>query len=202
MLVTGATGSGKTTTLAAMINHINSTRRQHIVTIEDPIEILHPDRACIVNQREVGLDTQSFGAGPSQRAPPGPGRDPDRRASRRGDGRDRAAGGRVRPPRLLDDAHDRRRRDARPHDRVLPGNKQPQIRSILAGVLRGVVSQRLLPRVDGGRVARFEVMVTNARIAELIRENRSEDISEAIAEGCVLPHADVPAGVDRPRPPR
>ena len=60
VLVTGATGSGKTTTLASMLDHINRTRRQHIVTIEDPIEILHPDRGCIVNQREVGLDTASF----------------------------------------------------------------------------------------------------------------------------------------------
>src|SRR2546427_6960607 len=60
VLVTGATGSGKTTTLAAMVDHINRTRQQHIVTIEDPIEILHPDRGCIVNQREVGLDTASF----------------------------------------------------------------------------------------------------------------------------------------------
>jgi twitching motility protein PilT len=64
-----------------------------------------------------------------------------------------------------------------------PAAKQPQIRSILAGVLRGVVSQRLLPRVSGGRVGAFEVMVTNARIADLIRENKAEDISEAIAEG-------------------
>src|SRR4051812_14350929 len=61
VLVTGATGSGKTTTLAAIVDHINRTRRQHIVTIEDPIEILHPDRQSIVNQREVGLDTESFG---------------------------------------------------------------------------------------------------------------------------------------------
>ena len=60
MLVTGATGSGKTTTLAAVIDYINRTRRQHIVTIEDPIEILHSDHGCIVNQREVGLDTESF----------------------------------------------------------------------------------------------------------------------------------------------
>src|SRR6185437_11583522 len=60
VLVTGATGSGKTTTLAAMVDHINRTRQQHIVTIEDPIEVLHPDRSCIVNQREVGLDTASF----------------------------------------------------------------------------------------------------------------------------------------------
>ena len=61
ILVTGATGAGKTTTLASMIGHINRTRQQHIVTIEDPIEILHDDESCIVNQREVGLDTDSFG---------------------------------------------------------------------------------------------------------------------------------------------
>ena len=61
VLVTGATGSGKTTTLAAMLDHINRTRRQHIVTIEDPIEVLHADHGCIVNQREVGLDTERFG---------------------------------------------------------------------------------------------------------------------------------------------
>ena len=60
VLVTGATGSGKSTTLAAMVDHINRTRHQHIVTIEDPIEILHTDRGCIVNQREVGLDTENF----------------------------------------------------------------------------------------------------------------------------------------------
>ena len=63
MLVTGATGSGKTTTLAAMIDHINRTRKQHIVTIEDPIEILHTDHSCIVNQREIGLDTERLHAG-------------------------------------------------------------------------------------------------------------------------------------------
>ena len=61
VLVTGATGSGKSTTLAAIVNHVNATRQQHIVTIEDPIEMLHEDRSCIVNQREVGLDTESFG---------------------------------------------------------------------------------------------------------------------------------------------
>ena len=123
VLVTGATGSGKTTTLAAMIDYINRTRRQHIVTIEDPIEILHPDHGCIVNQREVGLDTDRLHAGAAARAPPGPRRDPDRRAARRRDGPDRAPGGRVGPPRPLDAAHGRRRRDDRPHRRVLPGRE-------------------------------------------------------------------------------
>ena len=183
VLVTGATGSGKTTTLASMLDHINRTRRQHIVTIEDPIEILHPDRGCIVNQREVGLDTESFEPGAAPRAPPGPGRDPDRRAARHRDRAHRAAGGRVRPPRLLDTAHDRRGRDDRPHDRVLPGGEAAADPLDPRRHARGVVSQRLLPRADGGRVPAVEVMVTNARIQDLIRENRPDEITDAIAAG-------------------
>ena len=81
VLVTGATGSGKTTTLAAVLNHINRSRRQHIVTIEDPIEILHTDAGCIINQREVGLDTELVPRGSPPRAPPGSRHHPDRRAA-------------------------------------------------------------------------------------------------------------------------
>ena len=123
VLVTGATGSGKTTTLASMLDHVNRSRRQHIVTIEDPIEILHPDRGCIVNQREVGLDTQSF----EQALRRVLRQDPD--VILIGELRDsetaahRTPGRRVRPPRLLHAAHDRRRRDDRPHDRVLPARE-------------------------------------------------------------------------------
>jgi twitching motility protein PilT len=183
ILVTGATGSGKTTTLAAMINHINSTRRQHIVTIEDPIEILHPDRACIVNQREVGLDTQSFGQALRRALR----QDPDviligelRDAETAETALQAAESGHLvfSTMHTIDAAETLSRMIE-----FFPGIKQPQIRSILAGVLRGVVSQRLLPRVNGGRVGAFEVMVTNARIADLIRENRAEDISDAISEG-------------------
>ncbi len=120
VLVTGATGSGKSTTLAAMIDHINQTRKQHIITIEDPIEMLHPDRNCIVNQREVGIDTVSF----SQALRRALRQDPD--VILIGELRDSEtaetalAGGRVGTSRLLDDAHDRRGRDDRPDDRVLP----------------------------------------------------------------------------------
>ncbi|HKG11428.1 MAG TPA: type IV pilus twitching motility protein PilT, partial [Gaiellaceae bacterium] len=183
ILVTGATGSGKTTTLAAMINHINSTRRQHIVTIEDPIEILHADRACIVNQREVGLDTQSFGQALRRALR----QDPDviligelRDAETAETALQAAESGHL----VFSTMHtiDAAETLARMIE-FFPGIKQQQIRSILAGVLRGVVSQRLLPRIGGGRVGAFEVMVTNARIADLIRENRSEDISDAISEG-------------------
>ena len=105
VLITGATGAGKSTTLAAIVDHINRTRRQRIVTIEDPIEIVHDDQSCIVNQREVGLDTESFGQSLTQGAPPGPRRHPHRRAARRGIGTGCIAGGRVGSPRSLDHAH-------------------------------------------------------------------------------------------------
>jgi twitching motility protein PilT len=183
VLVTGATGSGKTTTLAAMLGHINATRRQHIVTIEDPIEILHDDQACIVNQREVGLDTQSF----HQALRRALRQDPDviligelRDAETAETALQAAESGHL----VFSTMHtvDAAETIGRMTE-FFPGVKQPQIRSILAGVLRGVVSQRLLPRVDGGRVAAVEVMVTNARIADLIREARPDEISDAIEEG-------------------
>ena len=123
ILVTGATGSGKTTTLAAMIDYMNRTRKQHILTIEDPIEILHTDHGCIVNQREVGLDTESFGQALRRALR----QDPDTILI--GELRDAEtaqtalAGGRVGPPRAFDAPHDRRRRDGRPHDRVLPARE-------------------------------------------------------------------------------
>ena len=170
-----------------MLDHINRTRRQHVVTIEDPIEILHADQECIVNQREVGLDTVSFGEALRRALR----QDPD--VILIGELRDAetaqiaAAGRRVRAPRALDAAHDRRGRDVRPRwSSSSRPTKQGVIRSILAGVLRGVVSQRLLPRVGGGRVVAVEVMVTNARIADLIREGRAEEIHDALADGDYL----------------
>jgi twitching motility protein PilT len=183
VLVTGATGSGKTTTLAAMLGHINRTRRQHIVTIEDPIEILHDDVACIINQREVGLDTQSF----QQALRRALRQDPDviligelRDAETAETALQAAESGHL----VFSTMHtvDAAETIGRMTE-FFPGVKQPQIRSILAGVLRGVISQRLLPRVGGGRVAAVEVMVTNARIADLIREARPDEIGDAIAEG-------------------
>ncbi|HEX6701376.1 MAG TPA: PilT/PilU family type 4a pilus ATPase [Gaiellaceae bacterium] len=183
ILVTGATGSGKTTTLAAMIDFINRARRQHIVTIEDPIEILHEDRGCIVNQREVGLDTESF----EQALRRALRQDPDviligelRDAETAQTALQAAESGHL----VLSTMHtiDAAETIGRMIE-FFPAVKQPQIRSIMAGVLVGVVSQRLLPKIDGGRVAAVEVMVTNTRIADLIRESRAEEISEAIAEG-------------------
>jgi twitching motility protein PilT len=183
VLVTGATGSGKSTSLAAIVDHINSTRRSHIVTIEDPIEILHGDKQSIVNQREVGLDTESFGQALRRALR----QDPDtiligelRDAETAQTALQAAESGHL----VLSTMHtvDAAETLGRLVE-FFPEAKQQQIRSITAGVLRGVISQRLLPRIDGGRTPAIEVMVTNARIADLIRENRSDEITDAIAEG-------------------
>jgi twitching motility protein PilT len=183
VLVTGATGSGKTTTLAAMLDDINAKRKQHIVTIEDPIEILHPDKACIVNQREVGLDTESFGQALRRVLR----QDPDviligelRDAETAQVALQAAESGHLVFSTLhtLDAAETIGRMVE-----FFPAEKQPQVVSIMAGVLRGVISQRLLPKQGGGRIPAVEVMVNNARIAELIRERHTEEITDAIAEG-------------------
>ncbi len=183
VLVTGATGSGKTTTLASMLDHVNRTRRQHIVTIEDPIEVLHPDRGCIVNQREVGLDTASF----EQALRRVLRQDPDviligelRDVETAHTALQAAESGHL----VFSTLHtiDAAETIGRMIE-FFPPAKQQQIRSILAGTLRGVISQRLLPRSDGGRVASVEVMVTNARIQDLIREDRPDEITDAIADG-------------------
>jgi twitching motility protein PilT len=184
VLVTGATGSGKSTTLAAMVDQVNRTRRSHIVTIEDPIEIVHQDRSSIVNQREVGLDTESF----MQALRRVLRQDPD--VILIGELRDEesakaalqaAESGHF----VLSTMHtiDAAETVGRLIEFFPPG-KQVMIRQILAGVLRGVVSQRLLPKKAGGRVAAVEVMVNTARIAELIREpEKTEGITEALEEG-------------------
>ena len=183
VLVTGATGSGKTTTLAAVIDHINRSRRQHIVTIEDPIEILHSDHGCIVNQREVGLDTESFLAAIRRVLR----QDPDviligelRDAETAETALKAAESGHL----VFSTMHtiDAAETIGRMVE-FFPAEKQEQIRSILSGVLRGVISQRLLPKEGGGRVAAVEVMVNNSRISDLIRESKTEEIPDAIAEG-------------------
>jgi twitching motility protein PilT len=183
VLCTGATGSGKSTTLAAIVGHINATRESHVVTIEDPIEFLHDDRRSIVNQREVGLDTGSFGEGLRRALR----QDPDviligelRDAESAQTAMQAAESGHL----VLSTLHTVDAAES--VGRIIeffPPEKQEQVRSILAGVLRGVISQRLLPRIRGGRVPAVEVMVSNARIEDLIRENRADEIDEAITEG-------------------
>ena len=184
VLVTGATGSGKSTSLAAMLNWINRNRKLHIVTIEDPIEFIHDDWGSIVNQREVGLDTESF----KQALRRVLRQDPD--VILIGELRDEetaqtalqaAESGHLVFSTLhtLDAAETIGRLIE-----FFPAQKQMMVREILAGTLRGVVSQRLLPRKDGGRVAAVEVMVNTARIADLIREpEKTHGMTEAIEEG-------------------
>jgi twitching motility protein PilT len=183
VLVTGATGSGKTTTLAAMIDYINRSRQSHIVTIEDPIEILHPDHQSIVNQREIGLDTENFGQALRRALR----QDPDtiligelRDAETAQTALQAAESGHL----VFSTLHtvDASETIGRLIE-FFPETKQQAVRSILAGVLRGIVSQRLLPAVSGGRVAAVEVMINNARIQDLIREDRADEIPQAIAEG-------------------
>ena len=186
LLVTGASGVGKTTTLAAMIDEINRTRRQHIVTVEDPIEFLHHDRSCIVNQREVGIDTVSFHTALRSVLR----QDPDviligelRDAETAETALQAAETGHL----VLSTMHtiDAAETIARMIE-FFPAAKQSQVRSVLASTLRGVISQRLLPRADGGRVPAVEVMVMNARIDELIREERTNELQAAIEEGSFL----------------
>ena len=183
VLCTGATGSGKSTTLAAIVGHVNATRRCHVVTIEDPIEFLHSDVRSIVNQREVGLDTASFQEA-LRRALRS---DPDviligelRDAVTTETAMQAAESGHL----VLSTLHtiDASETVGRIIE-FFPPEKHQLVRAILARVLRGVISQRLLPRVGKGRVAAVEVMVNNARIAELIQENRVDEIHDAIEDG-------------------
>jgi len=183
VLVTGATGSGKSTTLAAVVDHLNESRQSHIVTIEDPIEFVHDDKQSIVSQREVGIDTESF-AQALRRALR---QDPDtiligelRDAETAQTALQAAESGHL----VLSTMHtvDAAETVARLIE-FFPEAKQQQVRSILAGVLKGVISQRLLPRAGGGRIPALELMVVNARIGDLIRENRPDEITDAVAEG-------------------
>ena len=120
VLVTGPTGSGKTTTLASVLDLANRSRAAHIITIEDPIEFLHPHKRSVVNQREVGSDTEHLRAGAQARAAPGPGHHPGRRAARPGDHRDRADRRGDRSPGAGHPAHAERHPDHRPRHRHLP----------------------------------------------------------------------------------
>ncbi|HEX5467972.1 MAG TPA: type IV pilus twitching motility protein PilT [Gaiellaceae bacterium] len=183
VLVTGATGSGKSTTLAAMVNAINRSRKQHIVTIEDPIEFVHDDWGCIVNQREVGLDTDSYMEALRRVLR----QDPD--VILIGELRDEesakaalqaAESGHF----VLSTMHtlDAAETIGRLVE-LFPAGKQDMVRQILAGVLRGVISQRLLPKAGGGRVAAVEVMVNTARVADLIRDGETDKLTEAIEDG-------------------
>jgi len=185
VLLTGTTGSGKSTTLAAMIDHMNQTVAKHVVTIEDPIEYLHPDRKSVINQREVGLDTESF-----------------KRALRRvlrqdpdviliGEMRDEetvqtalsaAETGHL----VLSTVHtvDATESINRMLD-FFPPHQHQQARAMIAGTLKGVVSQRLIPSADGGgRVAVCEILVMTGRVKDMIMDStQTGRLHEVIQEG-------------------
>jgi twitching motility protein PilT len=184
ILLTGTTGSGKSTTLAAMIDHMNSTRARHVVTIEDPIEFLHKDKLSLINQREVGMDTVSF-----------------RRALRRvlrqdpdviliGEMRDEetvqtalsaAETGHL----VLSTVHtvDATETVNRLID-FFPPHQHQQVRAMIAGTLKGAVSQRLVPGARGGRIAVCEVLRTTGRVKDMILDpTQTGRLHEVIAEG-------------------
>ena len=183
VLVTGVTGSGKSTTLAALINEINMSRRKHVITIEDPIEFVHKDRKCIINQRSVGQDTLSFGSA--------------LRAALREDP-DIILVGEMRDMETIEialhaadtghlvfstlhtlDAKETINRIVS----VFPSVEQNRVRMTLAAVIKGVISQRLIPTVDGKRTAALEILVRTARIEQLIAENRDFEIPDTMVEG-------------------
>lgn len=191
ILVTGATGSGKTSTMAALINIINESRKGHIITIEDPIEYVHSSKSCLVNQREVGKDVESF-----QLALKGALReDPD--VILVGELRDletiqlavtAAETGHV----VFGTLHTNSA--AKTIDRLIdsfPAEQQAQVRTMLSESLRGVIAQQLVPRIDGkGRVAAVEVLVGNLPVANLIREGKTYQLPMMMqigrAQGMVL----------------
>jgi twitching motility protein PilT len=185
VLVTGTTGSGKSTTLAAMIDHINATETCHIMTIEDPIEFLIRDKRSIVNQREVGVDTMSFG----QALKSALRQDPD--VILVGEMRDletietaltAAETGHL----VMSTLHTLDATET--VNRIIsafPPYQQKQVRLQLGSVLRAVISQRLVPRADGkGRVPAIEVLLATGRVRELVEDkDRTKEISDAIAQG-------------------
>lgn len=189
VLVTGETGSGKSTTLAALLNRINHSSPSHIITLEDPIEYVYTPDKCVINQREVGKDTQSFATGlrAALREDPnvilvGEMRDLDTIET----ALTAAETGHL----VFGTIHTNSASDA--VDRIVdvfPEGRQKQIRLQLSMGLKAVVSQQLLPKVGGGRVAACEIMVVDHAIANLIREAKTPQIRQTLetssSNGCV-----------------
>lgn len=184
ILVTGTAGRGKTTTLSAIVDYINRTRRCHIVTIEDPIEIIHEDKLSIVNQREIGIDTESYAEALKYIVR----QDPD--VIMIGEMRDmetaRAALSAAEMGNLvLSSLHiiDATETINRIID-FFPTYQQKQIRIMLASTLKGIISLRLLPKIGGGRVPAAEVMIATSTIKEyILNEDETAKITEAIEQG-------------------
>lgn len=183
VLVTGPTGSGKSTTLAAMIDKINREERGHILTVEDPIEFVHKHQGCIVNQREVGADTQSFGSALKYALR----QDPD--VVLIGEMRDLETIGAaltIAETGHLAFATLHTNSAAETINRIIdvfPSNQQSQVRAQLAFVLEGVVTQTLLPKKSGGRIAACEVMVCTPAIRACIRDDKVHQIYSIMQAG-------------------
>jgi twitching motility protein PilT len=184
VLVTGPTGSGKSTTLAAMINHINSESEEHIITLEDPIEFVHEQKKSILSQREIGTHCHSFANGLRAALR----EDPD--VVMVGEMRDldtiqlamtAAETGHL----VFGTLHTRNA--PKTVDRIIdvfPQERQAQIRTMLSESIRGVISQTLLKRADGkGRVGAYEILVANTGIRSLIREQKTFQIASAVSTG-------------------
>ncbi len=184
VLVTGPTGSGKSTTLAAMVDHANRNRKDHIITIEDPIEFVHENKGCLVNHREVGTHTRSFSAA--------------LRGALREDP-DIILVGEMRDLETISLAIEAAMTGhlvmatlhtisaAKTVDRVIeifPTHQQPQVRATLADALRGVVSQTMFKRIDvKGRCVAFEILVATPAVRNLIREGKTYQIPSAMQTG-------------------
>jgi len=185
VLVTGVTGSGKSTTLAAIIDEINKNRREHIITIEDPVEFVHKDKKCVINQRSLGQDTISF----SRALRAALREDPD--IILVGEMRDletiemalhAAETGHL----VFSTLHTLDVKET--VNRIIsmfPSEEQNRIRVVLASVLEAVVSQRLVKRKDEGRIAAIELMFRTKRIETLIEDGRENEITDVIAEGTI-----------------
>lgn len=176
ILVTGPTGSGKSTTMAAMINHLNENDRRSVITIEDPIEFLYQDKKCIIVQRDLGSDTQSFDTALIHALR----HDPDvivigemRNLETIGTAIMAAETGHL----VLGTLHTTDA--AQTVDRVIdvfPHGQQRQIRLQMAQVIEAIIAQALLPRIEGGRVAAFEIMIAKPAIRNLIREEKAHEL--------------------------
>ena len=183
VLVTGPTGSGKSTTLAAIIDLINETRNLHIITIEDPIEFVHPNKRCLIHQREIGTHATTFAEALKAAAR----EDPDLILV--GEMRDvetisMALSAAEKGTLVFGTLHTNNA--AKTMDRIIsvfPAGEQEGIRNVLGETIRAVVAQQLLPKVGGGRVAALEILFASPAIGNMIREGKTPQITSAIQTG-------------------
>ncbi|HUP61233.1 MAG TPA: type IV pilus twitching motility protein PilT [Thermoanaerobaculia bacterium] len=183
VLVTGPTGSGKSTTLAAIIDLINDTRNLHIITIEDPIEFVHPNKKCVIHQREIGAHAASF----SEALKAAGREDPD--IILVGEMRDletisMALSAAERGTLVFGTLHTNNA--AKTMDRIIsvfPAGEQDGVRNVLGETIRAVVAQQLLRRVGGGRIAALEILFATPAIANMIREGKTQQITSSIQTG-------------------